>query len=78
MVNQIKDQFTITKLAVVEDNDDLPLPSSPLDLPVQVEEKTDGLEEGNDDDVVVVVENADGPDDGSEGQNDVATESEGT
>ena len=37
---QIKDQFTITKL-VVEDNDDLPLPS-PIDLPVQEEEeKTD-------------------------------------
>jgi hypothetical protein len=73
---QIKDQFTITKLAVVEDNDDLPLPSPPLDLPVQEEEeKTDGLEEGNDD---VVVENADGPDDGSEGPNDVATEREGT
>jgi Calcineurin-like phosphoesterase len=38
---QIKDQFTITKLEVVEDNDDLPLPS-PIDLPVQEEEeKTD-------------------------------------
>lgn len=49
---QIKDQFTVTKLAVVGDDDDLPLPPSPLDLPVQEEEKTDGLEEGNDDDVV--------------------------
>jgi hypothetical protein len=37
---QIKDQFTITKLEAVEDNDDLPLPS-PIDLPVQEEEKTD-------------------------------------
>ena len=37
---EIKDQFTITKLEVVEDNDDLPLPS-PIDLPVQEEEKTD-------------------------------------
>ena len=71
---EIIDQFTITKLAVVEDNDDLPLPSPP-DLPVQEEEKTDGLEEGNGDDVVV--ENADEPDDGSEGPNDEAIESEG-
>ena len=67
---EMTDQFTITKSA----EGDLFLPPPPSDLPVA--EKTDyGLEEGND--VVVVVENADEPDNGSEGANDEAIESEG-
>jgi hypothetical protein len=64
---EMTDQFTITKSA----EGDLFLP--PPDLPV-AEETDYGLEEGNDD---VVVENADEPDNGSEGANDEAIESEG-
>jgi len=63
------DQFTITKST----EGDLFLPPPPSDLPV-AEESDYGLEEGNDD---VVVENADDPNNGSEGANDEATESEG-
>ena len=63
------DQFTITKSA--EGNLSL-RPSPPPHLPVE-EEPDYGLEEGNDD----VVENADEPDNRSEGPNDEATESEG-
>jgi hypothetical protein len=63
---EMTDQFTITKSA--EGNLSLPPPD------LSVEEETDyGLEEGNDD----VVENADGPDNGSGEANDEATESEG-
>jgi hypothetical protein len=64
---EMTDQFTITKSA----EGDLFLP--PPDLPV-AQETDYGLEEGNDD---VVVENADEPDNGSEGANDEAIESEG-
>jgi hypothetical protein len=69
-VKKLTDQFTITKST----EDDLFLPPPPSDLPV-AEETDCGLEEGNDD--VVVVENADEPNNGSEGANDEATESEG-
>jgi hypothetical protein len=64
---EMTDQFTIAKLA----EGDLFL-SPPPDLPV-AEETDYGLEEGNDD----VVENADEPDNESEGANDEAIESEG-
>jgi hypothetical protein len=65
---EMTDQFTITKSA--EGNLSL-RPSPPPHLPV--EEETDYRpEEGNDN-----VENADEPDNGSEGANDEATESEG-
>jgi heme-degrading monooxygenase HmoA len=65
---EMTDQFTITKSA--EGNLSL-RPSPPSHLPV--EEETDYRpEEGNDN-----VENADEPDNGSEGANDEATESEG-
>ena len=66
---EMTDQFTITKSA--EGNLSL-RPSPPPHLPVE-EEPDYGLEEGNDD----VVENADEPDNRSEGPNDEATESEG-
>jgi hypothetical protein len=66
---EMTDQFTITKSA----EGDLFLPPPLSDLPV-AEETDYGLKEGNDD---VVVENADEPDNGSEGVNDKAVESEG-
>src|SRR5215213_5721790 len=66
---EMTDQFTITKST----EGDLFLPPPPSDLPV-AEESDYGLEEGNDD---VVVENADDSNNGSEGANDEATESEG-
>ncbi|HKG40742.1 MAG TPA: hypothetical protein VKA98_01250 [Nitrososphaeraceae archaeon] len=66
---EMTDQFIITKST----EGDLFLPPPPSDLPV-AEESDYGLEEGNDD---VVVENADDPNNGSEGANDEATESEG-
>ena len=67
---EMTDQFTITK----SEEGDLFLPPSPPPPDLPVEEETDyGLEEGNDD----VLQNADEPDNGSEGQSDEATESEG-